>query len=145
MKDAKKLGYTHFLLADSKFARLHELDERYFEHVRKVQATADSLGIKIAPAVFPVGYSNDILGSNPNLADAMPVRDALFIVRDGVADVLAEPLVYLPTLFERSSWGFIDDVWQVDGDSLVATQVGDANCRIMKPLTLRLFANIMSR
>ena len=139
MNEAKQYGYTHFLISDSKFSRLHEMEAVYFDNVRHLQATAKSLGIEIAPAVFSVGYSNDILGSDPNLAEAMPVNDALFIVRDGMAQVLAEPLVYLPTLSERNQWGFIDDTWQVDGDALVAVDAGPANCRIMKPIRVAPF------
>jgi len=139
MREAKQYGYTHFMIADAKFSRLHEMEKVYFDNVKQLQATAKSIGIEIAPAVFPVGYSNAILSVDPNLAEAMPVNDALFVVRDGVAQVLAEPLVYLPTLSERDGWGFIDDTWQLDGDALVAVDVGKANCRIMKPLRVAPF------
>ncbi len=139
MKEAKGFGFTHFLIADSKFSRLHEMDERYFDNVKQLQTTAQSLGIQVAPALFPVGYSNDILGNNPNLAAGLPVKDALFIVKDNEAQLLAEPLVYLPTLTERNGWGFIDDAWHVDGEALVAIDAGDLNCRIMKSISVSPF------
>lgn len=83
MREAAGLGFTHVLLSDSKFSRLHELDERYFRHVERVRRLADELNLNLVPAVFPVGYSNDLLAQNPNLAEGLPVRDALFEVQSG--------------------------------------------------------------
>ncbi len=78
-------GYTHVLLADSKFARLNEMPPRYFEHVQRVKQLAKSLHMQIVPAVFPVGYSNDILSQDPNLAEGLPVRDQPLVVRNNQA------------------------------------------------------------
>ena len=54
MREAAPLGYTHVLLADSKFSRLHELDDRYFRNVLRLRETAAQLGLRLVPAVFPV-------------------------------------------------------------------------------------------
>src|SRR5688572_33066081 len=79
MRRARPLGFTHFLLADPKFSRIGEMDARYHEHVRRIRKVAAELGIEIVPAVFPVGYSNSLLWHDPNLAEGLPVRDALFV------------------------------------------------------------------
>src|SRR5947209_8702659 len=56
---AAAAGYTHVLLADSKFSRLAELEPRYFRNIERVKAIAAKLNLEIIPAIFPVGYSND--------------------------------------------------------------------------------------
>lgn len=139
MREAKGCGYTHFMIADSKFARLFEMDKRYFDNVRRLQKTAAELGITVAPCVFPVGYSNDILSHDPNLAEALPVKDALFIVKDRKAQVLGEPLIYLPTIAERDQWAFIDETFALDGEALVASELNGENARLMKPVRVAKF------
>ncbi|MFM7055858.1 MAG: hypothetical protein ACKO2P_02935 [Planctomycetota bacterium] len=134
MREAAPLGYTHLLLADSKFSRLHELDERYFRNVARLRETAAQLGIKLVPAVFPVGYSNSLLAQNPNLAEGLPVRGALFEVQGGVAQVQADPPVALPSTADRLAWTFVDDILQADGDALRAENPRGRNCRMMQTL-----------
>src|SRR6266516_7644903 len=82
---AAKAGYTHVLLSDSKFAKLGDMDARYFRNIERVKKQAAGLHLEFIPALFPVGYSNDLLWHDPNLIEALPVHDALFVVQDGVA------------------------------------------------------------
>lgn len=133
MRRARPLGYTHFLLADSKFTRMPQMDAPYAGHVNRIRKIAEDLGIEIVPAVFPVGYSNDLLWFDPNLAEGLPVRDALFVVSNGVARVVADPPVSLPRLNQRQRWGFVDENLQPDQDqdSLRVTDPKGANARIM--------------
>ncbi|HWH67960.1 MAG TPA: hypothetical protein VNT26_01135, partial [Candidatus Sulfotelmatobacter sp.] len=60
LRRAAAAGYTHVLLSDSKFSHLGDMDAHYFSNVAYVKNLAASLGLEIVPAVFPVGYSNDI-------------------------------------------------------------------------------------
>ncbi len=136
MREAAPLGYTHVLLADSKFSRLHELDDRYFRHVSRLRETAAQLGLRLVPAVFPVGYSNSLLAQNPNLAEGLPVRGALFEVRGGVAQLRADPPVALPSTGNREAWTFVDDTLQVDGTSMRAENPRGRNCRMMQTVTV---------
>ncbi len=131
MRRARPLGFTHFLLADSKFMRIPQMDARYAKHVKQIKRVAAEIGIEIVPAVFPVGYSNDLLWSDPNLAEGLPVRDALFVVSNGVARVVADPPVSLPPLTERRRWGFVDDNLQPDQGGLRVTDPNGANARFM--------------
>lgn len=131
MRRACPLGFTHFLLADSKFTRIPELDARYHNHLQRIRQVAGELGIEIVPAVFPVGYSNDLLWHDPNLAEGLPVREALFVVSNGVARIVADPPVSLPPLAERRRWGFIDENLQPDDGGLRVTDPQGANARIM--------------
>lgn len=56
---AAKAGYSHVLIADSKFSRLAEMDKRYFDNVAPVKRIAADLKLTVVPAVFSVGLSRD--------------------------------------------------------------------------------------
>jgi hypothetical protein len=90
---AAKAGYTGVLLADSKLAKLADVPGNYVKNVQKVKALAAELKIKVIPAVFHVGYSNAMLWHDPNLAEGLPVKDALFVVKDGQARLESDPPV----------------------------------------------------
>src|SRR5271155_2724276 len=69
---AAAAGYTHVLLADSKSARLGDLGDMrrvYFANVARTRRIATDLKLQIVPALFGVGYSNDLLYHDPNLAE----------------------------------------------------------------------------
>src|SRR4051812_47454968 len=80
---AKQAGYTHVLLADSKFAKLGDVPDHYFKNVDRVKAIATELDLKLVPALFSIGYSNDLLWHDPNLAEGLPVKDTPFVVGPG--------------------------------------------------------------
>src|SRR5689334_5762417 len=82
---AEKAGYTHVLLTDSKFSKLGDMDARYFKNIERVKKAAADAHLEIVPALFAVGYSNDLLWHDPNLVEALPVKEAQFVVRDGTA------------------------------------------------------------
>ncbi len=105
---AAKAGYTHVLLADSKFTRLADMDPRYFKNVERVKKIAADLKLTIVPAMFSIGYSNDLLSRDPNLAEGLPVRDAPFVVKDGIANLQADPAIGF-----KAKWGFKDDAVKV--------------------------------
>src|SRR5438034_1152986 len=86
---AHKAGYTHVLLTDSKFSKLGDMDARYFKNVERVKKLAADNQLEIVPAVFPIGYSNDILWQDPNLVEALPVRDVEMEVHNGAAQLAA--------------------------------------------------------
>src|SRR4051812_30863826 len=92
---ASKAGYTHVLLTDSKFSKLDDMDAHYFRNVERVKKAATEAHLEIVPALFSVGYSNDLLWHDPNLIEGLPVKDALFLVRDGAGGIQAEDSVRL--------------------------------------------------
>lgn len=139
MQRAKSAGYTHMLIADSKFSRLSQLDQRYFNHVDRIKKLAAELPIRLVPAVCSVGYSNDILSLNPNLAEGLPVREALFQVKSGVATLLPEAEMSLPAIGERKKWGFIDESLKIENDTLRSSEPHTQNVRISKKLKLQPF------
>ena len=120
---ASQAGYTHLLLSDSKFAKLGDMGPPYFGNVERVKTAAREAGIEVVPAVFPIGYSNDLLWHDPDLVEALPVRDALFIVRKGAARLEADPSV------ELRGGDFADlDAWDWH-DATVAAEDGAACMR----------------
>src|SRR6185295_11682833 len=58
MQRAAKAGYTAVLLADSKFAKLGDMDKRYFANIDRIKKAAADLHLDIVPTVFPIGYSD---------------------------------------------------------------------------------------
>lgn len=137
LRRAAAAGYNGVLLTDSKFGRLDAMPRRYFDNVATFKATADELGMDIVPCVMPIGYSESLLCHNPNLAEGIPVRDALFVAEGDSADVVADPPVELPGGgFEQyqghrfTGWDWQDNA----GESIfVDTEVrhsGNASCRM---------------
>ena len=94
---AAAAGYTHVLLADGKFSRLGAMDAPYFANVDRVRRPAAELKLDVVPAVFPIGCSGPLLWHDPNLAEGLPVKDALFMMRNGEARLVADPPVGLRT------------------------------------------------
>jgi hypothetical protein len=107
---AAAAGYDHVLIADSKFSRLSMMDKRYFQNCGKAKKLAGELKLQLVPALFSVGYSNDLLGQDPNLAEGLPVKDEPFVVNDGVAELAADPKIHFGKI------GFHDDNVSVEGN-----------------------------
>jgi len=141
LRRAAKAGYTHILLSDSKFAKLGDMDARYFRNVERVKKIAAELKVEIVPAVFPVGYSNDLLWHEPNLIEALPVRDALFVVRGGVARLTSESAVTLKggDFSDLKKWGWKDDLVTADNGAARMADLKGGNARIVQKLTLQPF------
>ena len=83
LQRAAKAGYTGVVLTDSKFLRWDQLPERYLTNVRRVRQACRDSKLACIACVCPIGYSNDLLSRDPNLAEGLPVRDAPFVVHDG--------------------------------------------------------------
>ncbi len=113
---AAKAGYTGVLLADSKFCRWDQLPGRYAGNVKRFREECRRLNLELFAAVCPIGYSNDLLSQDPNLAEGLPVHDAPFVVQSGklVPEQPAEPILKNGD-FEAGhrngtplGWGFVD-------------------------------------
>jgi hypothetical protein len=130
---AAKAGYTHVLLGDSKFNRLKEMPAGYFKNVERTKQIAKKLNLTIVPAVFSVGYSNDLLSNDPNLAEGLPVKDSLFVVKGGAARLVAEPEVRLGKV------GFHDENVVMEGDTATVKPGGGGVARFNYPLKVPQF------
>lgn len=125
MRRAARAGYTGILLADSKFGKLGDMDARYFKNIERVKKRAAELKLQIIPALFPLGYSESILWHDPNLAEALPVRDALFVVKDGLARLEPDP----PVRFGRPGWK--DDIMVEEDGGWRVTDPKGKNARVV--------------
>jgi hypothetical protein len=130
-------GYTHVLLADSKFSRLAEMDPRYFQNVDRVKQAAAKHQIEIVPALFSVGYSNDILSRDVNLVEAIPVKNLPLVVKGGVAvvDDPAPPTLPGGNFTDRKKWSYVDDNVTVENGVARVTDAKE-NARLSRKLTL---------
>ena len=140
MKRAKACGYTHFLLTDSKFSRVPTLPKRYFANVERVKAAAAETGIQVVPGLFGVGYSNDLLSNDPNLAEGLPVKDAVFVVKDFIASHVPEPDVAFKgaSLAKPKAWGFVDETLVSDEGGL-KSEATDRNARFSQKVAVQPF------
>ncbi len=140
MARAKACGYTHFLLTDSKFARIPTLPKKYFANVQRVKDAAAADGIQVVPGLFGIGYSNDLLANDPNLAEGLPVKDALFVVKDYIASHVPEPDVSFKgaSLAIPKAWGFVDDNMVPDQGGLRSDATA-RNARFMQKVTVQPF------
>jgi hypothetical protein len=138
---AAKAGYSHVLLADSKFSKLGDMDARYFRNVERVKKKAAELRLEIVPALFSVGYSNDLLWHDPNLIEALPVKNALFEVQNGEARLRAEPAPALrgADFSDLKQWSWKDDLVQSDAGAARIHDPKGQNARIVQALKLEPF------
>jgi len=134
-RKAASAGYTHVMLTDSKFARLGELgsmEKKYFANIQRVKRIAAELKLQIVPALFSIGYSNNMLWHNPNLAEGLPVRDSLFVVKNGQAELVPDP----PVNFGKPDWK--DDSVAINGNIATVENAG-SNARFVYKLNLPEF------
>lgn len=80
---AAQAGYTGVVLTDSKFFRWDQLPDRYLANVQRFRQGVRELKLACIVCVCPMGYANDLLGRDPNLAEGLPVVGAPFVARDG--------------------------------------------------------------
>jgi hypothetical protein len=122
---AAAAGYTQVMLADVHFARPEAFDAHFLANIAAVKSLARETGLEVVPGVFQVGRSNVMLGSDPNLAEGVPVRDALFEVRDGAAHLIPDPPVTL-----RDGPDTVDPEVRVeDGVAVIRNSPGRARFR----------------
>ncbi len=137
---AAAAGYTKVLLTDSKFAHLAEMVAPnfpgYFKNVERVKKIAADLKIEIVPALFSVGYSNDILGKDVNLIEAQPVKALPMTVRGGVAQVDDPVAPAFPAggFAEPKKWSWKDDNMIPENGALRVTDAVDKNARVVQKL-----------
>lgn len=133
---AAAAGYTHVLLTDSKFAKLGDLggmEKIYFANVDRVKKIAGELHLQIVPAVFDIGYSNNILWHDPNLAEGLLVKDSLFVVKNGEARLVADP----PVVFKAKPDWKDENITISEGVATAADFSG--NSRLSYKLTVRSY------
>jgi hypothetical protein len=138
---ASQAGYTHLFLNDSKFCRLQTMDAHYFQNVAIIKQVALTNNIEIVPAIFPVGYSNDLLFNDPNLIEGLPIQDALLVVSNQTAYIQPDPAVSFPggDFSNLSLWTWKDPNVVEDNGAARVTDPNGANARIVQQLIVKPF------
>ena len=139
LRRAAKSGYTHCLITDSKFCRLNEMPDRYFKNANTVKTLARELNIELVPAVFPIGYSNDLLSQDPNLIEALPVHDLPMVVKNGKASVVDAAVSLKNPRFDSGDWDWHDESVQlIDGVARILNP-SEKPARIVQKVKLQPF------
>jgi hypothetical protein len=93
---AQAAGCNAIVLSDGNLYDLERADASYRENLLTLQREAGRQGLDLIPCVMPIGYSGAILSVDPNLAEGLPVKDAVFVVHNGQAALRADPEEALP-------------------------------------------------
>lgn len=137
---AAAAGYSHVNITDSKFSTLDTMPPEYFRNVERVKRLAAKLHLELVPGLFPLGWSNALLFHDPNLAAGLPVRDALFVVHDGEARLVADPPVGLPGSFANlKQWGYHDDSAKSEGAAVRMANLKSPVCRVVQTVKVAPF------
>jgi len=131
----EKAGYNGIVIADSKFMRWDNLPDRYLENARKVREECRRLKLSFIPCVFPIGYSNDLLARDVNLAEGLPVINAPFVVHEG--KIIPDDNIKIANPgFEQysdnmpSGWGFLDQPGKISFIDTDTKYEGKASLRM---------------
>jgi hypothetical protein len=94
------------MVLDAGFDRIDLQPAGWFDRAGQVARIVRDAGLEIVPALFSAGYGGSVISHDRNLAEGIPVRDSLFVVRSGEARLAADPPVaFVNPGFEESSGG----------------------------------------
>ncbi|MEA2062797.1 MAG: hypothetical protein U9P14_03780, partial [Gemmatimonadota bacterium] len=91
-KTAGEHGLTGLVL-DAYFDRLPQEPPYNFKNLREIVSICKENGLEFVPALMGMGYNAPMLSNDRHLLEGLPVKDALFIVQGGKANVMADPPV----------------------------------------------------
>lgn len=148
---AAKAGYTAVVLADYKLNILDRVPKHYFTNAERVKKAAAAAGVEIIPALAGFGYSSGILAHDPNLAEGLPVKDAPFVVKNGVAvpdsqvslknggfeDAKGDKFAGLAFQDSPGTGTYADRTVFASGKQSLRMQDTAANCRVTQKAALR--------
>ncbi len=101
VKTAAESGLNGMVLAAG-LDRLDRQSQGYFARLEQVRSICKQGNIEIIQIIFSVGYGGSVLGHNKNLAAGMFVRDALYVVENGRANLVTDsPAIIKNAGFEK--------------------------------------------
>jgi hypothetical protein len=62
----------------------------FFERLAQVKAACERNNLELIPSIFAIGYAGGIYAHDRNLMEGLPVEDAPFVVRRGVATLASD-------------------------------------------------------
>lgn len=127
---AAAAGLNGVVVSDPKFFLLekyHYDDPRkgYVRPVQRFLAACQRQGIEVIPALPVVARAHSILAYDVNLAEGYEVRDAMFEVRGGRADIVPDPRAVLRNGGFESHRGDKLDGWDFQDAPGAATRVDE--------------------
>jgi hypothetical protein len=151
---ASKSGYTAIVLADYKLNILERVPKHYFANAEKVKKAAGAAGIEIIPALGGFGYSAGILAHDPNLAEGVPVKNAPYVMKNGIAVLDSSPSLKNGGFEDAkgdkfAGLGFQDFIGSgtyadrevfASGKQSLRMQDAAGNCRVSQKVALRPWA-----
>ncbi|TWU42218.1 hypothetical protein [Novipirellula artificiosorum] len=109
----------------------------YFRRLQQIEAVCDRHELELIPAIFSIGYGGSALVHDRNLAEGVPVVDAPFMVREGTAELVADPdVAFRNADFEAyqgnrfAGWQFHDAPGEVSFVDTAVKHSGDASLRL---------------
>jgi hypothetical protein len=140
---ASRAGYNGVVLADYKLNILDRVPEHYFKNAAKFREICRENRMEIIPAVAGFGYSSGILAHDPNLAEALPVREAPLVVNAGRGISSTREMNLAPGEFEQRR-GHVFSGWNLQDEPGMGTFAdesirhgGEASLRIENPPGVR--------
>ena len=118
-RTASQHGLNGILLAAGlDHARVKTADHERIVEIKKICA---EYKLEIIPLMFSIGYGSAILSYDHNLAEGLPVRDALFVARGGVAQLQPDPPVAIANGgFEEHDQDRLKNFRMQDGPGVVS-------------------------
>jgi hypothetical protein len=77
---AAKAGYTHLLVSDFKFMKWDYMGDHYTQNVLKLKQACHDNHMQFWVTCAPMGYANELLARDANLAEGVPIYKAQFTV-----------------------------------------------------------------
>jgi len=79
------------LILDAFFDRLLLEPPYNFKNLKKIKEICDRNNVEFIPAFMGMGYNVPLQAYDKNLIEGLPIKDALFVVKNGKADIVADP------------------------------------------------------
>jgi hypothetical protein len=114
---AAACGCNAMVLSDRAFQRLGTLSRSERDGYLTLQRELRRHDMDLIPTVMVIGYGRSLLRHDPNLAEGIPVKDALFIARAGRAAHQPDPPASLPDGGLESADGDRFVAWEGQDDA----------------------------
>ncbi|MCE5269759.1 hypothetical protein LLH00_00565 [bacterium] len=82
------------------------------KNLYEIKRICDSCDVELIPGVCPMGYNAPTLAWDKNLLEGLPVKDVLFEVKGGLANVVPDPAVSIPNGGFEEAAGTLPAGWE---------------------------------
>ncbi len=100
MDRAKASGYNGIVFSNiwsvNSIEDLASASSDYTTRLTTIKNYASSIGLEFYPMIQTIMPAQQILNNDPNMAEVLPVKDALYVVNNGEADIVSDPAVSFP-------------------------------------------------